>query len=80
LKGEPSELTIRLLPTGRDAYTSDHLHEMQEKLATIYDCAGVIPLDTRGMSIAEVTKRVAEIIHFHNYEPCLLGDRLRSFI
>jgi broad-specificity NMP kinase len=78
LKGEPSELSVRLPATGRAGYTTEKLQEMQDDLSNVYDCKGVVQLNTCGMSIAEVTKQVADIIHFHKYEPCHFSDQLKK--
>ncbi len=78
LKGEPRELSIRILATGRYDYTPDRLKEMQEDLAEIYKDGEVITLDTHGMSIAEATKQVALLIHFSEYKPCSLSTWVMS--
>ncbi len=80
LKGEPSELSVRLLATGRAGYTADRLQKMQDELIAVYSCEGVIPLNTCGMSIPEVTKQVAYIIHFNEYKPCNLGKQFKRFL
>lgn len=64
LRGDPTELSVRALATGRDDYTSEKLVEMQDALELVYTGTGVARIDTRGMSTAEVTRKVAEIVFF----------------
>jgi hypothetical protein len=78
LKGEPNEMAVRVLVTGQEGYNSALLSEMQGNLEKIYGDMGVIRLNTCGMSIHEVTKRVSKIIHFDPYQPCDLDFRLRN--
>jgi hypothetical protein len=79
LIGNPEELSVRLLATGRDKYTPERLRQMQMDLDTVYGTDGYARLDSRGMSICEVTKRVAHIIHFQDYKEYDLDARLKHF-
>ena len=80
LEGEPNELAVRVLFTGQDGYSSELLAEMQRNLDKIYAGIGVVHLNTRGMNIHEVTKRVTEIIHFRPYQTFDLDARLRKLM
>ncbi len=79
LTGDPDELAIRLLLTGRSDHTADSLKRMQEAMNEIYTGTGVTTVDTHSLTIPEVTKRVAEIIHLHDYKPYKLHERLEAF-
>ena len=79
LIGNPEELSIRVLATGRDKYTPDRLRKMQQDLDAVYGNADHIRFDSRGMSVCEVTKRIAHIIHFENYREYSLDGRLKFF-
>lgn len=81
LLGDPKELSARVRVTGRPDYTSDKLAEMQANMKTLYESMpGTITIDTQFMGIAELTKRVAEIIHCRDYKPADLTKKLRSYI
>ena len=79
LKGNPVELSARVKATGRPDYTSERLAAMQRTLSSIYCFEGVKVIDTVGMSVAEVTRRVAEIIYRNEYIPCDLNAQLKSY-
>jgi hypothetical protein len=78
LKGDPKELAARVLATGRPGYNEKKLKKMEEDLDTIYKGEGVRTIDTRGMSIAEVAKRVSEIIHLDEYRPFEIDAALKN--
>ena len=67
LIGDPSELEVRLLLTGRDEFNAEKLKIMENAMSNIYDDIGRVIVDTHGLTINEVTKRVAEIIHLDDY-------------
>lgn len=79
LIGDKEELAVRMLLTDRKKYNAEKLGKMQEKMKVIYNAEGVITLDTRGLSISEVSKQVADIIHLQQYEPCEIHSRLEAF-
>jgi hypothetical protein len=79
LKGDPAELSIRNLATGRDEYTPERLAEMQAALDIVYAEDSVFRLETRGMSMPEVTRKVAEIVFFDAYRECDLHSTLEAF-
>ncbi|WBI98309.1 SIR2 family protein [Pseudomonas aeruginosa] len=81
LLGDPKELSSRVRATGRQKYTSDKLDDMQKDMRALYEpMPGTVTIDTQFMSIAELTKRVAEVIHRQKYEPADLTKKLRSYI
>lgn len=79
MTGDMEELAVRMRLTGRNNYNSEKLLKMLKKMNEIYHGEGAIILDTRGLSISEVSKRVAEIIHLQPYKPCELHSRLEAF-
>lgn len=79
LSGDPNELAVRMLLTDRDRHTVTELEQMQADLHDIYGpdvVPGTVVLDTNSLSIPDVTRRVAEIIHLDPYVPCNLHGRL----
>ncbi len=79
LKGDGSELALRMILTKRKDYTSTKLERMEKRLIFAYGSEGVTTFDTRGLLPAEVVGRVAEIIHLEHYNPvCNLHERLIS--
>jgi len=81
LLGDTKELSARVRATGRPEYSSEKLTDMQDNMKTLYESmSGTITIDTQFMGIAELTKRVAEVIHRHAYEPADLTQKLRSYI
>jgi len=79
LQADPTELSIRVLATGRDEYTRKKIDRMQDDLRKLYKGLGAFALDTRGMSVADVTKAIAEIIFFQSYEEFALHRRLQRY-
>ncbi|NIF55563.1 SIR2 family protein [Burkholderia sp. Ax-1724] len=81
LLGDPKELSARVRATGRQEYTAGKLERMQKDMKALYQSMpGTIMIDTQFMSIAELTKRVAEVIHRQEYVPADLTTKLRSYI
>jgi hypothetical protein len=78
LTGHNEDLAARVIGTGRGGYTSVKLQKMEDDLKDIYKCPNLRIIDTKGMSIRDVTKRVAEIIHFEEYKPCNLDEMLAA--
>lgn len=79
LQADAAELSIRVLATGRDEYTRRKIERMQEDLRALYKGAGAFPLDTRGMSVADVTRAIAAIIFFDAYREFALHRRLKRY-
>lgn len=79
LTGIPDELSARVRATGRADYTEDRLDRMQKTMFELYQpIPGVVVIDTRYLTIAEVTKKVAEVIHRHDYVPANLRQELQK--
>jgi hypothetical protein len=76
--GDPIELAARVVPSGRAGYTVEKLREMEENLKKVYNGEGVRIVDTRGRTVAEVTKTVSELIHFEEYKPFNFTERLKA--
>lgn len=77
--GNPEELSVRVLATGRDRYDAAKLTRMQEDLEAVYEGEGVVILDTQGMTVRDVTKRVTQVIHLLEYTPYGVNARLKHF-
>ena len=81
LLGDPKELSARVRATGRQEYTAAKLEKMQIDMKELYESMpGTVTIDTQFMGIAELTKRVAEVIHRERYVPANLTSKLQSFI
>ena len=79
LSGDSREMAARIKATGRNDYTPDSLDNMGAALNAIYNAPGVVPVDTHGLSISEVTRKVGQIIHLDDYTPFETGARLKEF-
>ncbi len=79
LTGDCKELSIRLKATGRNEYTEAKLKKMQHDLSKIYQGDGVERIETCGLSVIEVTKKVAQIVHLGAYKPFQLTNTLKTF-
>jgi len=80
LLGDPKELSARVRATGRQKYTARKLKRMQFDMKELYESMpGTISIDTQFMGIAELTKRVAEVIHRRKYVPADLTTKLKSY-
>lgn len=78
LTGDPSVLSARVRATGREKYTSKLIDEMQQDQCKIYSDECIYKIDTKNMTVLEVTKKVAEIIHRKAYQPFdLMGELLK---
>jgi SIR2-like domain len=79
LTGIPAELSARVKATGRLEYTAKKLGDMQDTMKKIYGGnTGVVTITTDFLSVAELTKRVAQIIHREKYEPANLMEMLKA--
>lgn len=78
LMGDPEEPAVRLILTEREGYTATKLKEMTSAFRNIYKGKGVVILDTHGLTIQEVTKKVAAIVHMEPYKPYNLHNRLEK--
>ena len=79
LRSDPDEFALRILTTVHDGYTADQLKDNEEKLAAAYGNNGVIEIDTRGLTLSDITRRIAEIVHLEDYDSvCDLHKRLQE--
>lgn len=79
LQGDGEELALRMVLTKRTDYTAKMLDEMEDKLAKAYGSDGVTLFDTRGLTTADITRRIAEIVHLEDYDSiCDLHKRLQD--
>ena len=71
-------MALRMIMTQRKEYTAEKLREMEARLGKAYGSTGVIAFDTRGLTPADVARRLAEIVHLEPYPPlCQLHERLQ---
>lgn len=79
LRGDGSELSLRMVMTKRTDYTAKKLNQIQTKLSEIYGTEGVTQFDTHGLTPSDVARRIAEVIHLETYFPtCDLHGRLET--
>lgn len=79
LLGNPKELSARVCATGRSDYTEEKLARMQNDMLAIYKGQpGVVVIDTNFLTIPDVTKRVAQVIHRDPYIPADLMNLVKS--
>jgi hypothetical protein len=78
LYGDPPELVVRARCAGKTS-EQGYVETLQEDTAKVYNGTGVEVLDTRNMSIAEVVRSVADIIHRQTYEECDIHALLEGF-
>ena len=72
-------LSARVKATGRLEYTAQKLLDMQNTMLKLYSGKpGVVTIRTDFLSIPELTKRVAQIIHRDIYEPANLMAMLKA--
>lgn len=79
LSGDPAEMAARAMDQQRGA-DSVYLTNQQNLIRRVYGDTGVVVVDTRGLTPAEVTRNVMHIVHLGEYVLCPLEDRLESFI
>jgi len=68
MTGESNELELRMKITGRSGYTKARLEKMEKDLLEVYGKDNVIFIDTKGLTVEQVVKKVAEFIHLGEYE------------
>jgi predicted ATPase len=80
LIADPKEMQIRALARGKD-FSEAALSRQQEELRRTYgDSPGVTIIDTRGLTILQVVRRVAKVIHRDPYFETDLSTRLASLV
>lgn len=80
LVGDSEELEIRMRLTGRDNYDATRLERMREDLIDVYGNNNLNVVNTKGLTVDEVVRKVAEIVHLEEYVPTDLHKRLESHI
>jgi len=78
LLGEPKELSVRSECRGKQA-PAEYIEKLQADTHNVYYKPGITKLWTAEMSVLEVVKAVARIIHLQEYEECDLQELLVSF-
>lgn len=78
LTGDSEELSARLAIQKPDSYSPEALAPMQEQLKAIYQPYEPTAIDTTGLSLSEVVKRISQLIHNSPYVPSDLGKGLKS--
>jgi thymidylate kinase len=73
LTGDPEVLSARVRARGRDEYSEQKLQDMQEDLLSIYQGCNVNTIDTKNLSVLEVARKVAWVVHRLEYAPCDLN-------
>lgn len=79
LVGDPDVLAARVRETGREDYSREELEKMQNAMLQIYQGPGIHVIDTKHLSVQEVTRRVATIVHRTPYEPCDVHEALEGY-
>jgi hypothetical protein len=79
LSADPSEMEIRATSAGK-LFDADTLEKQERLLRDSYgEGAGVTVIDTRGLSVQDVVKRVASVIHNQSpYQEVNLTDRIEQ--
>ncbi|WP_148207276.1 hypothetical protein [Paramagnetospirillum magneticum] len=72
LMGEPEDLEARVIGRHKQS-RADTIRDMQAKLKDIFDESSATYIDTFGLSIAAVLKRVARVLLLAPYSPVDLG-------
>lgn len=76
LLADPREMEIRAATRGK-SFSETSLRKQQEALVGIYGSSpGVTVVDTRGLTLQQVVRRVANIIHRNSYDELNLSTRL----
>jgi hypothetical protein len=77
LVGDPKEIKIRAATKNKE--TSEKYTEgMQRALLLVYGNSGVTNVDVRNMTVRQVVKEIARIIHLGDYCECNLQKRLED--
>jgi hypothetical protein len=77
LVGDPKEIKIRAATKNKE--TSEKYTEgMQRALQLVYGNSGVTNVDVRNMTVRQVVKEIARIIHLGDYRECNLQKRLED--
>lgn len=80
MTGDFKELSLRMKLTNRPDYNETKLKNMDNDLKEVYGERNLAVIDTTSLSIHEVVKKVAEIIHLGEYKPVVIHDLLQAAI
>lgn len=76
LTGDPQEIHFRLTrKTGSTTYSAEDLEKMQRNLEEIYKDKNTQIIDTRHMTLDQVVKKVAHVIHGEEYKAITLSRK-----
>lgn len=78
LTGDPRELVVRAECSGKKS-NIEYVQKLQSDTIKVYSRDGVTQLNTRDMSVIEVVKSVARIIHLREYTECHIHGILEEF-
>lgn len=78
MSGDPRELVIRAECGGKKSNV-EYVTKLQADKQRVYDAVGITQLNTRDMSIIDVVKSVARIIHLREYAECSIQGILERF-
>lgn len=76
LRADPGEMEIRATSRGKDFKTEVLAKQEADLLSTYGEGEGVTIVDTRGLAVQEVVKRVARVIHDRPYKELDLTARI----
>lgn len=77
LVGDPKEIKIRAAVKNKDT-PEKYTEGMQRALELVYGQEGVTKVDATNMTVRQVVKEIARIIHLTEYCPCDLQKRLED--
>ncbi len=77
--GDHEEMSLRLRLTSRN-WKPMLLQRMQADLKKAYGDTNIVPIDTTGLSPAQVVQRIAHLIHLENYNEANLHERLNDIM
>lgn len=78
LTGDPGEVAIRAQCAGKKS-AGDYVDRLQKDTLKVYAGDGIKQLRCNEMSVAEVAKSVARVIHLEDYAACDLHSLLERF-
>jgi hypothetical protein len=77
LVGDPKEIKIRAAIKNKDT-PEKYTEGMQRALQLVYGDDGVTDVDVTNMTVRQVVKEIARIIHLGDYDECNLQKRLED--
>lgn len=78
MKGRPETMHARIAERHKSG-SADYVNKLQQRFIGMWQHkTGVRVVETAHMSLADVTKKVARVIHMEDYEQTALNDELKS--